>query len=112
MRLEARPDNVDRVDEWLWTSNPFAGKRELQGLKVLMALMENWDLKDSNNRILAVKNGGRTELQYIVSDLELRLVKLGAGRRWPLSRVSGSRNEPEDYVGDGLLTGSGATTLS
>ena len=42
-----------------------------------MALMENWDLKDSNNRILAVKNGGRTELQYIVSDLGTTFGKLG-----------------------------------
>src|SRR5215204_3730082 len=42
VRLEARPENVKRFDEWRWTENPFAGKRELQGLKVLMAFLENW----------------------------------------------------------------------
>ena len=26
VRLEARPDNVDRFGEWTWTENPFAGK--------------------------------------------------------------------------------------
>src|SRR5215204_4378170 len=45
---EAQPENVERFDEWRWEANPFAGTRELQGLKILMALIENWDLKDSN----------------------------------------------------------------
>jgi hypothetical protein len=105
VRLEARPDNVERVDEWLWTNNPFAGKRELQGLKVLMALMENWDLKDSNNRILAVRNGNRNELQYIVSDLGTTFGKTG-GQKSPmafLKSIKGSRNEPDDYVKDEFI---------
>lgn len=104
VRLEARPDNVDRVVEWMWTENPFAGKRELQGLKVLMALMENWDLKDENNRILAVKNGGN-ELLYIVSDLGTTFGKTG-GQNGPISfikKIKGSRNEPEDYVNDDFI---------
>jgi hypothetical protein len=107
VRLEARPDNVDRVEEWLWTNNPFAGKRELQGLKVLMALMENWDLKDSNNRILAVKNGNRTELQYVVSDLGTTFGKTG-GQKSPIAfikSIKGSRNEPDDYVKDEFIDG-------
>lgn len=105
VRLEARPENVDRVDEWRWTSNPFAGKRELQGLKVLMALMENWDLKDSNNRILAVRNGNRNELHYIVSDLGATFGKTG-GQKSPLAffrNIKGSRNNPEDYVKDEFI---------
>jgi len=32
VRLEARPDNVKRVGEWKWTSNPFVGTKELQDL--------------------------------------------------------------------------------
>jgi hypothetical protein len=31
---------------WSWTENPFAGTRELSGLKVLMMLLSNWDAKD------------------------------------------------------------------
>ncbi len=52
---------------WQWRSNPFTGTRELNGLKVLMALMNNWDLKDVNNKVYAVK--GSDQQEYIVSDL-------------------------------------------
>jgi hypothetical protein len=86
VRFEARPENVERFDEWTWTENPFAGKRGLQGLKVLMALMENWDLKDSNNRILVVRNGNRDELHYIVSDLGTTFGKTG-GQKSPIAFI-------------------------
>ena len=105
VRLEARPEHVDRFDEWTWTENPFVGKRELQGLKVLMALMENWDLKDSNNRILVVKRGSRNELHYIVSDLGTTFGKTG-GQHSPMAlirKIKGSRNEPDDYVKDKFI---------
>src|SRR5688500_16068756 len=69
VRFEARPQHVERLGEWEWTSNPFVGKHQLLGLKVLMALMENWDLKNDNNRVLEVRNNGRNELHYVVSDL-------------------------------------------
>lgn len=105
VRFEARPENVDRLDEWKWTSNPFSGKRELQGLKVLMALMENWDLKDSNNRVLLVTKGSRKELHYIVSDLGSTFGKTG-GQKSPIAfikKIKGSRNEPGDYVEDEFI---------
>ena len=38
VRFEARPQNVERLEEWEWSSNPFSGKRELQGLKVLIMM--------------------------------------------------------------------------
>lgn len=107
VRFEARPKNVDRFDAWPWKSNPFAGKRELQGLKVLMALMENWDLKDDNNRIIAVRRNGGYELQYIVSDLGTTFGKTG-GQKSPMAfirSIKGSRNEPEDYVKDKFVDG-------
>jgi hypothetical protein len=113
VRLEARPDHVERFDEWTWTENPFAGKRELQGLKVLMALMENWDIKDSNNRILVVRNGGRNELQYIVSDLGTTFGKTG-GQKSPIAfikKIKGSRNEPDDYVSDEFIDEVEANTV-
>ena len=107
VRFEARPENVERFDAWTWIENPFARKREMQGLKVLMALMENWDLKDDNNRILVVSNGGRNELHYIVSDLGTTFGKTG-GQKSPIAfvkSIKGSRNEPEDYVKDEFING-------
>lgn len=105
VRFEARPENVDRWEQWSWENNPFSGKRELQGLKVLMALMENWDLKDENNRILVVSRDGENELQYIVSDLGTTFGKTG-GQNGPVSffkKIKGSRNEPKDYVEDKFI---------
>ena len=92
VRFEARPENVKRLDEWSWKSNPFTGTKELKGLIVLMALINNWDLKDSNNKILLVNDdGGRPELRYIISDLGATFGKTGGF-------LSRSRNEPEDFV--------------
>jgi hypothetical protein len=72
-----------------------------------MALVENWDLKDSNNRILAVRGAGGNELRYVVSDLGATFGKTG-GQNSPMDlirRVKGSRNEPEDYARDRFVEG-------
>lgn len=52
VRLEARPANVERVDEWKWKDNPFIGTKELQGLKIMMVFFNNWDIVDIQNKIL------------------------------------------------------------
>ena len=109
VRFEARPKQVKRLGEWKWDENPFAGTRQLQGLKTLMALLNNWDLKDSNNALLYVPDGGRGQLQYVISDLGATFGKTGS---LPLFwRITRSRNNPEDYsetkfidgVRDGLV---------
>jgi hypothetical protein len=90
-RFEARPDDVKRLDTWAWQENPFTGTKELKGLVVLMALMNNWDLKDENNKILLVTGAdGTSELRYIISDLGATFGKTGGA-------ISHSRNEPEKY---------------
>jgi hypothetical protein len=92
VRFEARPDNVKRADIWEWKNNPFAGTKELNGLAVLMALLNNWDLKNDNNKILLVRGeDGTTEQRYIISDLGATFGKTGGA-------ISHSRNEPEKYV--------------
>ncbi|MBC7930993.1 MAG: hypothetical protein H7Z38_10570 [Rubrivivax sp.] len=97
VRFEARPKSIKRFGEWTWKNNPFTGTRELQGLKVLMALMNNWDLKDENNVIL--QEGG--DLRYAISDLGATFGKGGGlGPLWKLTR---SRNNPEDYADSGNL---------
>jgi len=93
VRLEARPTSEKRLEEWKWTENPFVGTREFQGLKVLMLLMSNWDIKDSNNEIIAVK--GSDKLRYIISDLGATFGKTGSlPFFWRFTR---SRNNPEDF---------------
>lgn len=92
VKFEARPENVKRVDIWKWNENPFSGTREFQGLVVMMSLLNNWDLKDENNKILYFpgENGGG-ELQYIISDLGATFGKTG-------SFLSHTRNKPEDFI--------------
>ena len=94
VRFGARPKEIKRIDEWQWEQNPFVGKREFQGLKIMMALLNNWDLKDTNNRILVVhERSGETELQYIVHDLGATFGKSG-GAFW---RITRTRNDPSGY---------------
>jgi hypothetical protein len=42
------PGVVKHFDEhsWAWNDNPFVGTRELNGLKVVLMLLSNWDNKD------------------------------------------------------------------
>jgi hypothetical protein len=96
VRFEGRPKDVKRYDPWPWDKNPFVGKREFQGLKVMMLLLNNWDIKDDNNGILHVTTpDGQSELHYIISDLGATFGKIGSGALWALKR---SRNNPEDYA--------------
>src|SRR5215218_2328514 len=96
VRFEARPDSWKRVGEWKWKKNPFTGTQELQGLKILMALINNWDLKDSNNVILKVRENNRDELRYAISDLG---ATFGHASTTPiLWRITRSRNNPANYA--------------
>ena len=92
VRLEARPVNWKREGEWKWKQNPFTGTPQLQGLKILMALINNWDLKDSNNVIIK----DRGELRYTISDLG---ATFGHASTTPIFwRITRSRNSPENYA--------------
>lgn len=94
VRFEARPANTKRYGDWSWKQSPFSGTRELDGLKVLMVLINNWDLKDENNVILHTQ--GSHELRYAISDLGATFGKGGGpGFFW---RITRSRNEPGDYA--------------
>jgi len=64
-RLERGIKGQKKTDNWSWFKNPFADTKEMNGLKVLMALTNNWDLKELNN---AVYTGGGAA-HYAISDL-------------------------------------------
>ena len=92
VRLEARPADVKRVETWSWENNPFKDSPEFRGLKILMLMINNWDMKDDNNQILATRGDttGEGELRYIISDLGGSFGKTGGV-------ISRSRNKPSDY---------------
>jgi hypothetical protein len=65
VRFERRDDGYEEVGKWKWDKNPFLGTRELEGLKVLMALFKNWDLKSTNNEIKCPKNAMGPRIYYV-----------------------------------------------
>lgn len=100
VKFEARPKHVKRLENWRWADNVFKGTKEFQGLIVLMSLINNWDLKDDNNRIIFVPGGAgrRRELHYIISDLGATFGKTGGF-------LSRSRNRPESYAKSKFIDG-------
>ena len=93
VRLEARPADVKRKGNWMWANNPFQATPQFRGLKILMLMLNNWDMKDDNNEILAMRGDttGEGELRYIISDLGATFGKTGGV-------FSRSRNDVPDYV--------------
>ena len=105
VRFEARDDGFKEVGLWPWDANPFTGTRELQGLRVLMALLNNWDLKDMNNKIVQPnkESGGDRNLRiYYVADLGATLGSTGSFfSKLPFfsEAPAGSKGVPDSYAG-------------
>jgi hypothetical protein len=68
VRLKRHLKEQKKLGNWMWAANPFVETREWYGLRALMAVINNWDLKDSNNSIYQV-GGDHPQQLYIVSDL-------------------------------------------
>ena len=95
VRLEARPRSLKRLDEWKWEENPFVDSNEFQGLKTMMVLFNNWDIKNSNNVVIFAHGREGNELRYVISDLGTTFGKTGTlPVIWRFTR---NRNNPEDY---------------
>lgn len=76
VRFERRDDGYKEVGNWSWDDNPFLGTRELEGLRVLMALLKNWDLTTKNNDVVTVKKSPGPRIYY-VADLGASLGRTG-----------------------------------
>jgi hypothetical protein len=87
-RFELDEEGVTKMfDEhgWAWNDNPFVGTHELNGLKILMMLLSNWDNKDvrdvargSNTAIFQYRlPGGDIEARYLIIDWGATMGKWG-----------------------------------
>lgn len=103
VRLEARPANVERKDEWKWKQNPFVGTNELQGLKIMMVFLKNWDILDLQNKVLEVKTANGVQTQYIISDLGSTFGKLGNNNFPVIYRLGRSVGKPNQYIKANLI---------
>ena len=89
VRLKRHIEGEKKVGEWRWRDNPFVGTREWNGLRTMMALVNNWDLKDQNNAIYEERSGSplaTEELVYMVSDLGASFGTTGLNRTHKISK--------------------------
>lgn len=84
VRLQ-KPPLDKKVGTWNWKHNPFMGTREFNGLRVMMALLSNWDLKDENNAIYADSEKPDPAL-YEVSDLGASFGRNGETYTYAMSK--------------------------
>ena len=80
-----------KVGPWRWRSNPFVASREYNGLRVMMALINNWDLKYENNSIFREEDSEglkSSEELYMVTDLGASFGS--TGHSWPARKSKGN----------------------
>jgi hypothetical protein len=83
--------------EWSWKENPFAGTPALRALLVINVLLNNWDLKTSNNLIYRFDTpAGGLERWFVIQDL-------GATLGRTASTPPGTRNDLEDFEKEGFV---------
>lgn len=103
VRLEARPDGIKRLDEWKWRENPFTGTNELQGLKIMMVFLKNWDLLDLQNKVLLVDNNGTYEHHHVISDLGATFGKVGNNNLPFFFRLGRKTGDPMTWYEAGFV---------
>jgi len=86
VRLERSVKGQKKNGNWSWFKNPFVGTKEMNGLRIMMALINNWDLKEINNAIYDQKG----DAHYVVSDLGATFGETG-------NAVTRSKSNPGDY---------------
>jgi hypothetical protein len=97
---------VKHFDEhsWAWNDNPFVGTRELNGLKIVMMLLSNWDNKDvrdvargSNTAIFEYEAGEHREARYMIIDWGAALGSWGSNilsrGRWNCEAFAGQTDQ-------------------
>lgn len=99
VRFEPRRSHIERDDTWDWEKNPFKDTKHLSGLKILMILLNNFDAREANNRILYDKRSGTKEALYYVTDLGATLGRAGGlgGKR--------TKNNLNDFLSTRFVLG-------
>lgn len=101
VRFESRRSEIERAEDWSWRKNPFVGTRELDGLRVLLIMLNSYDPKTANNRVFIVSDpqNGRREARYVVTDLGASLGRAGG------IGAKRSKNNVEDFVSSRFVLG-------
>lgn len=110
VRFERRDKRYKEVGNWSWEDNPFLGTQEFEGLKVLMALLKNWDLTTINNDIIIVKKNPSPQIYY-VADLGATFGRTGTFLNSIYGNTPGtisfspdkSKGDPYAYTGERFI---------
>lgn len=110
VRLKLQGEGSKKIDTWSWFDNPFLGTREFNGLRVMMALLNNWDLKTENNKVFAVDG----ERRFVVADLGASFGKSGAPIHDPihLPLPHATKGNLSDYENSKFIRDETSATVS
>jgi hypothetical protein len=92
-RLELRPKNIDELGSWDWYHNECGPAKEWNGLRIMMAFVNNLDLKAVNNTVEAVSGQRRC----VVTDVGVTFGKTG-------NSFTRSASVEKDYIRSKFIT--------
>lgn len=108
-RFRPELDHQKVVGEWEWDENPFVGTRPINGLLVAMMILNNWDLKTSNNKMYEFSNpSSGPRRRYVSRDLgaSLGYNKQNKWISWlGIRGMQGSKNDLEGFEKAGFIDG-------
>ena len=110
-RFQMRADHPKFVPDhsWAWNSNPFLGTPELNGLRILVMLLSNWDTKDardltrggepdSNLAIFEDSDANGPRYLYFISDWGASLGNWGGVAKRSKMDCKGFAAQTPDFV--------------
>lgn len=93
--------------EWSWQDNPFTDATEFRGLIVAQLVLNNWDLKTTNNRVYEATDPAATpRRQFMVRDVGS---SLGHSKQFRLFAMlgtrgaQGSKNDVDGFEQQGFI---------
>jgi hypothetical protein len=106
-RFRTELDHYKAAGEWSWYDNAFKNTKPFKGLIVAQLLLNNWDLKTSNNRVYEASGPGVAPRRlYMVRDVGS---SLGHSKQSPFFKIlggrgaQGSKNDVDDFVEQGFI---------
>jgi hypothetical protein len=88
-RFRLKPEALKDAGPWRWDENPFIGSKPYQGLLVVLMMLNDTDLKNSNNSLYERQVGGKVEKLYMVRDVGAAL--------GDLNPISPRKGNPEAF---------------
>lgn len=78
LRVQRTTKGWEKVGQWNWRDDRYKGRRDFNALRVMMAVLSNWDLKGENNAIFVEKKKP-SDVIYGTSDVGASFGMSGRG---------------------------------